>query len=1209
MPSMQEKRRRSPPDPDQEPKDLCRLLSLISTPASKQQLPSLSYESCDPGSGGDKWPRPQPKSGSHQHQSTEAVALETFSQRYQNERHFSHHSQHAKFTEIFSSLTKHRLCCSEWTIRAPPENVLRVLICVRILMRDSTYQKQFFQLGGVKHLSEHFKKATDSYLRFGDEPFLLEILKEMTNIFQKLSAVTEQREWLVACEAHQTLVLLLAASDVFVLHSSLYALIGLAQSPKPRQLIGELSYCIEILLRFIQEYDTLSKKLAASLLRYLCADAQSRDLVRLYDGVPILLSQLHSDNVNLLWHVVWCIVQLCSDTDTSSDIRQLGGIPLLLSLLHDRTFVTERSEASDGAMASAGIHGRTPAILDAEGMEDYGRAKRGKTKQEEIMYRQYDLKSACCAALTELVLNDTNAQQIVQANGVYSLGLLILPHEAGHKESKTVEKLQRNAFRALRFLFSMERNRRLFKCLFPPKLYEIFIDVGHYNKDLSAYKKLVHKMNSLPKDQIEEIRENICDTNQERSASKYIGDYAVFELLGSGAFGSVFKVKKRSAGQTFLALKELNLQHSAFGKNAKEKEQSVGEIQNELNIIRQELRHPNIVRYCKTFVECDRLYIVMELIEGAPLGEHFNSLKEKKEKFQETRIWNIFMQMVLALRYLHKEKGIVHRDLTPNNIMLGENDKVTFTDFGLAKQKRSDCSKMTSVVGTILYSCPEIVQNQPYGEKADMWALGCILYQMCTLNPPFFSNNMLTLATKIVEADYTPIPEEDYSERLRSTIRSCITACPESRPDILQLSGQLVDILLVNMDTLRIQQASLERKLDRERKRTQKHFFEANRNMQNYHKLFLASQERYDKLANLSASGGAAGFKDSESSDGVFLDGMESRKEKVSSSSSSTDHQDTEQETVEQGWTSDDESCPSSGSESRESSAGSTRSRGRVNSRKTSSVPQPPTPSTPKLFRDARRRAAKRDPFSLLTLEIPNQSKASRDSGLSSGDPSPNNSHSSITAPIEHSLVGRGDNKPNFRRSQSSNDTVLAHASRKLETRSRSAATLAISPNRLREISDPIIQMLHQLHKIIYVTQMPPTLCPNSKRRMIEQFKRALFSPNSTSMNLKNELRKLLQGSRDVIDLNLGVPDTPRKQTFSLADQEMFSFSTEKLAARSYNPDFRDVGITYEQMQNMIDDTLVDCGYYSVSARQRQKTPPLTSVHDVFRSRMDSFGS
>ena len=70
----------------------------------------------------------------------------------------------------------------------------------------------------------------------------------------------------------------------------------------------------------------------------------------------------------------------------------------------------------------------------------------------------------------------------------------------------------------------------------------------------------------------------------------------------------------------------------------------------------------------------------MELIDGAPLGEHFTSLKEKKESFTEPRIWNIFIQIVLALRYLHKEKHIVHRDLTPNNIMLSENDKVTISE-------------------------------------------------------------------------------------------------------------------------------------------------------------------------------------------------------------------------------------------------------------------------------------------------------------------------------------------------------------------------------------------------------------------------------------------------------------------------------------------------------------------------------------------------
>lgn len=111
---------------------------------------------------------------------------------------------------------------------------------------------------------------------------------------------------------------------------------------------------------------------------------------------------------------------------------------------------------------------------------------------------QYSLKSASCAALMELVLNDANGQHIVQANGIYSLGLLILPpcKECVGKERKWAKNLQRNAFRALRFTFSMERNRRLFKRLFPPDLFDIFISVGHYVKELSAYKVLVEKINS-----------------------------------------------------------------------------------------------------------------------------------------------------------------------------------------------------------------------------------------------------------------------------------------------------------------------------------------------------------------------------------------------------------------------------------------------------------------------------------------------------------------------------------------------------------------------------------------------------------------------------------------------------------------------------------------------------------------------------------------
>ena len=124
----------------------------------------------------------------------------------------------------------------------------------------------------------------------------------------------------------------------------------------------------------------------------------------------------------------------------------------------------------------------------------------------------------------------------------------------------------------------------------------------------------------------------------------------------------------------------------------------------EVTIIRNNLKHPNIVRYLKTFKENDSLYIVMELIDGTPLIQHVRTLKEKQELWSEDKVWNLFIQLVLALKYLHKEKHIVHRDLTSNNIMLGEGDKITITDFGLAKLKEKDCSQMLSVVGTMFYS-------------------------------------------------------------------------------------------------------------------------------------------------------------------------------------------------------------------------------------------------------------------------------------------------------------------------------------------------------------------------------------------------------------------------------------------------------------------------------------------------------------------------
>lgn len=218
-------------------------------------------------------------------------------------------------------------------------------------------------------------------------------------------------------------------------------------------------------------------------------------------------------------------------------------------------------------------------------------------------------------------------------------------------------------------------------------MFEQFVDIGNFKKDLSKYQSLYDTFNKLTKEDMDLMRQQIKFCNQTQAPTNYINDYAVYEIIGSGAFGRVHKVKKKNSNY-FLAMKEINTYNLTSMKD-----KSLGEIVNEVTIIRNNLKHPNIVRYMKTFKENDSLYIVMELIDGAPLSQHVRILKEKQERWSEEKIWNLFIQTVLALKYLHKEKNIVHRDLTSNNIMLSENDKITITDFGLAKLKETNCSK------------------------------------------------------------------------------------------------------------------------------------------------------------------------------------------------------------------------------------------------------------------------------------------------------------------------------------------------------------------------------------------------------------------------------------------------------------------------------------------------------------------------------------
>nr|XP_014349446.1 PREDICTED: serine/threonine-protein kinase Nek10 isoform X1 [Latimeria chalumnae] len=1052
-------------------------------------------------------------------------------------------------------------------------------------MRDPFYQKVFHELGGVESLAQYMETVADGYLGYAGEQTVVDRLVNITNIFQKLSAVVEQREWVIESGAHRTLVKLVASRDNNVLLGALLALTSLAESSECREKIGGLSI-VENLLIVLQEYDLLSKRLTAELLRLLCVDPRVREQVKVYEGVPILLSLLHSDHLKLLWSVVWILVQLCEDPEASTEIRVWGGIKQLLHILQgDRNFVSDRS--SIGSLSSANAAGRIQQLHFSDVLSP-----------QEILENTMSLQAACCAAVTELVLNDTNAQQVVQENGVYIIGRLILPNNK--KNAPRTDLVQCYAFRALRFLFSMERNRHLFKRLFPSDMFEMFIDIGHYIRDITTYEKLVAKLNSLPEEELKQIVENIESVNQDKAPTKFIGNYAILDHLGSGAFGSVYKVRKHS-GQNLLAMKEVNLHNPAFGKDKKDRDNSVEKIVSELTIIKEQLHHPNIVRYYKTFLENDRLYIVMELIEGAPLAEHFNSLKEKQQQFAEERIWNIFIQICLALRYLHKEKRIVHRDLTPNNVMLGEKDKVTITDFGLAKQKQEN-SKLTSVVGTILYSCPEVVKSEPYGEKADVWAAGCLLYQMATLNPPFYSSNMLSLATKIVEAVYEPIPQNVYSEKLINTIKRCLTPDAETRPDIVEVSSMISDMMMKNMDGLSMSQLVLEKKLERERRRTQRYFMEASKNPVTYHhQLNLLSHEP-DIKSSLGNSQGAGSFKNesSEMADmpsEAFQTDLFKDEDKPSDEAFPVNNyaaENTEKDVcseLDDDLNISDNSISPSHSPSKDSGLGLSCSSAVSNGNRPQQSTSRPTAAHQKqhIRTQSLTSSSRADITGTMKRSI-SVSGEERQNAAGSGDflggpnmkPRPDFWPFNVllqAPPVVVRAYSKRIGSSLMPRWQS--HSLPAIVLRNIKD--HASAGIAVSQRKVRQISDPIQQILIQLHKVIYITQLPPALHHNIKRRVIERFKKSLFSPQSNPCNLKVEIKKLLQGSPELIEPYSFMADF----NWLHHSSRMSTLVPDDRAAIAANLEYEE-GVTYEQMQTMIEDVLEESGYYNVASNVSQ---------------------
>lgn len=173
----------------------------------------------------------------------------------------------------------------------------------------------------------------------------------------------------------------------------------------------------------------------------------------------------------------------------------------------------------------------------------------------------------------------------------------------------------------------------------------------------------------------------------------------------------------------------------------------------------------------------------MEYCDKGDLFQKISHFKKNDLTFDEKEIWNTFVQILLGLKALHDRK-IFHRDLKSANIFLCKNGAVKIGDMNVSKIAKKGL--LYTQTGTPYYASPEVWKDKPYDHKSDIWSLGCIIYEMCTLKPPFRAENMEGLYKKVIKGAYDKLPTR-YSADLGDCIRMMLHLHPNQRTDCNKL--------------------------------------------------------------------------------------------------------------------------------------------------------------------------------------------------------------------------------------------------------------------------------------------------------------------------------------------------------------------------------------------------------------------------------------
>ena len=254
-----------------------------------------------------------------------------------------------------------------------------------------------------------------------------------------------------------------------------------------------------------------------------------------------------------------------------------------------------------------------------------------------------------------------------------------------------------------------------------------------------------------------------------------MNDFQIISKIGEGAYSLVYKVRRLIDGNIY-ALKKVKL----INLSEKERKNALNEVR-----LLASVKSKFVISYREAFFDekDNTLCMVMEYADGGDLYQKIKENRKSQILFEESDIWRIFIQLVKGLKALH-ELNILHRDLKSANVFLMKDGSVKLGDLNVSKVFRKNMGYTQT--GTPYYASPEVWNDKPYDTKSDIWSMGCVLYEMTALKPPFRAKNMEGLYKKVIEGNFIRIPSK-FTNDLYKIIQILLQVKPEKRPSCAEI--------------------------------------------------------------------------------------------------------------------------------------------------------------------------------------------------------------------------------------------------------------------------------------------------------------------------------------------------------------------------------------------------------------------------------------